>query len=103
MVRLNLRTDAYVALLRVVLEQVEIELPVSFESLAAAEGALESLRLRGLAQVERIRPAGGVLNRHFENLCHNDLLLLHLAGKITSRSCDCPPVGRARHLQRIQT
>jgi len=69
---LLLRTSVYVALLGVMLEQVEVKLPVSFEVLATAHGTFQAGRF-GFGQIERVRAAGGVLDRHFENTSHNFL------------------------------
>lgn len=75
MVRLNLlRTSVDVALLGVMLEQMQVELPVSFEILAAAHRTFQAGGFRGLGQIERIGAASRVLDGHFENTCHKFLL-----------------------------
>jgi hypothetical protein len=60
-----------VALLGMAFEQMKVELPVSFKLLATVEGAIEARPSRCLVEVIRIGTTGWVVDRQFENLCHN--------------------------------
>ena len=60
-----------VALLGMMLQQVQVELPVSLEPLATLVRTIKGGVRLNLAQPERIGLAGGVPDRHFDQNCHS--------------------------------
>jgi hypothetical protein len=56
-----------------VLKQVQIKLPMSFEFLRTTEGTVQPSAIGTLAYVERVRSPRGVLHRHFDNKGHHCL------------------------------
>jgi hypothetical protein len=60
-----------VALLGMMLEQVEVELPVPLEFVTAFVRTIEGRIRLDFAQPEWVRLAGGMPYRHFDQYCHS--------------------------------